>query len=236
MPDFRTRAVDAEWMDGEDVSQADFAACVTDLAVVNSLTLARPPTLAFVAQALERAGGRPLTLLDVGFGAGDMLRAIRKLADRRGAEMRLIGIDLNPRSLAAANDLTPSGMAIDYRVGDLFALAEDEPIDLVISSLVTHHMTDDAEILRFIGWMERRAVCGWFINDLHRHRIAYHGFQLLAGAMRWHPFVRHDGPLSVARAFTRSDWQRMLQEAGVAQAARCTWHFPFRYCVTRWQA
>jgi 2-polyprenyl-3-methyl-5-hydroxy-6-metoxy-1,4-benzoquinol methylase len=234
MLDLRARSNQPEWMDGDDVSEAEFAACLADLATVNSVTLARPPTLGFVAQACARAKGRPLTLLDVGYGAGDMLRAIHRQAQRRGMDIRLIGIDLNSRSLPAARASTPPDMAIDYRTGDLFALPEDEPIDLVISSLVTHHMSD-AEILRFIGWMERRARRGWFINDLHRHPVAYHGFRALSAAMRWHPFVRHDGPLSVARSFRRPDWARLLSEAGVAQSARVKWHIPFRYCVTRWR-
>lgn len=235
MPDLRTRSTDPEWMDGEHVSPQDLAACLTDLAIVNSVTLARPPTLAFVAQAAKRAGGRPLTLLDVGFGAGDMLRAIRRQADRQGVPLRLIGIDLNPRSLPAAQNLTHPDMAIEYRIGDLFALPEDEPIDLIVSSLVTHHMAD-AEIVHFVRWMDRRARCGWFVNDLHRHAAAYHGFRLLSAAMRWHPFVRHDGPLSVARAFTRAEWTTLLEQAGAASVAEIAWRFPFRYCVTRWQS
>jgi hypothetical protein len=93
----------------------------------------------------------------------------------------------------------------------------------------------NTEIQRFIGWMELRAQRGWFINDLHRHPIAYHGFRALSAVMRWHPFVRHDGPLSVARSFQRADWDRLLRQAGVDRAARVAWHAPFRYCVTRWR-
>ncbi|MCE7796557.1 methyltransferase domain-containing protein [Sphingobium sufflavum] len=234
MPDLRIRSAEPEWMDGDEVSEAEFAACLHDLAKVNSVTLARPPTLRFIAQAFARAAGRPLTLLDVGYGAGDMLRAISRYAKRRQTDIRLIGIDLNPRSLPSARAATPDSMAIDYRTGDIFALSEDEPIDLVISSLVTHHMSD-AEILCFIRWIDRRARCGWFINDLHRHPVAYHGFRALSAAMRWHPFVRHDGPLSVARSFRRADWDRLLCAAGVEGVARVAWHVPFRLCVTRWR-
>ena len=43
-------------MDGDDVSQAEFTACMKDLAAVNTLTLARRPTLDFIGRALS---GRP---------------------------------------------------------------------------------------------------------------------------------------------------------------------------------
>lgn len=236
MTDLRIRSHEPEWMDGEDVPQAEFATCLADLATVNTLTLARGPTLAFVARALkDTAPDMVLTLLDVGYGEGDMLRAIHRLVTRRGRRMRLIGIDINPRSAPAARAATGRGVEIDYRTGDAFAIALDEPIDLIISSLVTHHM-DDAGIVPFLRWMEARARLGWFINDLHRHALPYHVFRLLSAAMRWHAFVRHDGPLSIARAFRREDWAALLMLAGAAQVARLRWHFPFRYCVARWKS
>jgi SAM-dependent methyltransferase len=229
--DLTRRANEDEWMDGDDVSQETFASVMRDLAAVNTLTIARRPTLAFVGGAVAAANGRRLTVLDVGFGAGDMLRA---LAKRFGARLRLIGIDLNPRSEPVARALTPVGAEIEYRTGDAYALPQDEPIDLIISSLVTHHMSDD-DLVRFLGWMETRAQLGWQVNDLHRHALPYYGFGLLAAAMRWHSFVRHDGQLSIARAFTRRDWQERLRRAGIADAS-IAWWFPFRYCVEqhRW--
>jgi SAM-dependent methyltransferase len=227
--DLRQRSRERELMDGEDVSQAEFTACMKDLAAVNTLTLARRPTLDFIGRALRARPGRKLVVLDVGFGAGDMLHAIGL---RFGRRTRLIGIDLNPRSEAVARALTPPGMTIEYVTGDLFAWPHADPVDIVISSLVTHHM-DDAEIVRFLGWMEARAQVGWLVNDLQRHWFAYHGFRLLSAAMRWHPFVRHDGPLSIARAFRRGEIERLLRTADVAGKARVRWWFPFRYAIER---
>ncbi|MGI4811573.1 MAG: hypothetical protein ACRYF2_26155, partial [Janthinobacterium lividum] len=103
-------------------------------------------------------------------------------------------------------------------------------VDVIVSSLFTHHLSD-AEVVRFLQWMERTARVGWFVNDLHRHPLAYHGFKALSGVARWHPMVRHDGPVSVSRAFTRRDWTRLLDQAGLQ--ARVRWHLPFRYCVGR---
>ncbi len=220
-------------MDGEAVTAQEFAACIEDLAQVNTVTLARPPTLAFLDRAFAATPpARTLTVVDVGYGAGDMLRALARHGRKRGRSLRLIGFDINPRSEPVARRLTPPDLAIDFRTGDAFAMAADEPVDLVVSSLVTHHM-DDAGIVAFLQWMERKAALGWFVNDLHRHWFAYHGFSLLAGAVRWHPFVRHDGPLSIARAFRREDWALLLAAAGLEDRAEVHWRFPFRYCVER---
>ncbi|VWX46517.1 methyltransferase domain-containing protein [Novosphingobium sp. 9U] len=231
MPDLRRRSQTPEWMDGADVTVQDFAACVKDLAAVNTVTLARGPTLQFVADAVRHAKGIP-TILDVGFGAGDMLRAIARMLRSKGLAARLIGIDLNPRSEPVARDMTPADLPIEWHTGDAYAWAEAERPDLIISSLVTHHM-DDAEIVRFCAWMEATARLGWFVNDLHRHAVPWYGFSAMAALARWHPFVRHDGPLSIARSFRRDEWLALLRQAGIGQAATIQWRFPFRYCVER---
>lgn len=220
-PDFSARALLPEMMDDPGLDVATYAAVVADLARVNSLTMARPPTLAWLAR--HSAGLERWSVLDVGFGQGDMLRAV---AARHGPGARLVGIDLNPRSALAARAATPPDMGIEWRTG----LAEDidfQP-DFIISSLVAHHMAD-CELVAFIGWMQRTARRGWLINDLHRHPIAWAGFRMLAAVMRWHPIVAHDGALSVRRAFVRADWQRLLAAAGVAAQVR--WHLPFRWTV-----
>lgn len=227
------RSHEPEWMDGAEVSPEDYAACIRDLARVNTLTLARRPTLAFIDRLLDAApAGSVPTIVDVGFGAGDMLRAIARRLARRGRRARLIGYDINPRSAPVAERLTDPESGIAFRTGDAFAWPAGEPLDAVVSSLVTHHMAD-AEIVRFLRWMEARARLGWLVNDLHRHWFSYHGFRALAGAMRWHPFVRHDGPLSIARSFRRGDWDRLLSQAGLGGAAEVRRWFPGRLCVER---
>ena len=123
MTDFRQRSPQLEWMDTEDVGAADFAACLADLAAVNSVTLARPPTLAFMRRVARGMGpGGWLSVLDAGFGEGDMLRRIHRWGTRRGLRMDLTGVDLNPWSTAAAEAATPPAMGIRFVTGDLFDL------------------------------------------------------------------------------------------------------------------
>ena len=219
-------------MDTEVISAADFAECLADLATVNSVTVARPPTIAFMRRVSRgMKAGAQLSVLDVGFGEGDMLRRVYRWGVRRGLRMELSGVDLNPWSATAARAATPAAMDIRFITSDLFDLPWGET-DVVISSLFTHHLTD-AQVVEFLVWMERRARRGWFVNDLHRHPIAFHGFRLLSGVAGWHRFVQHDGPISVARSFRRRDWEALLRRAGLAGRATVRWHVPFRLCISR---
>lgn len=233
-PDFAVRATTPELMDTEDCGYEAFRDCLADLAAVNRLTLAQRPTLAFL-ERLRRGGrwpqDRPLRLLDVGSGYGDMLRRIDRWAEERGLAVELTGLDLNPGSARAAAEATPGGRPIRWVTGDVFAYPGDA--DIIISSLFAHHL-DDAALVRFLAWMEARAGLGWFVNDLHRKAFPYYGFALLAAVMRWHRFVRHDGPVSISRAFRPADWRRLAAPAGLApDMIEIAPRFPFRLCVAR---
>lgn len=226
------RAIADELMDAEDLDEATYAAVVHDLAKVNTLTLARRPTIAFLNKLVWQRDPRlrPLRILDVGFGDGDMLRTIWRWATKLGQPVELIGIDLNPRSLAAARAAASDHMKIDWRIGDYASLSQGG-LDVVISSLVAHHMTHE-QLIDFLRFMDHESSEGWFVNDLHRHGFAYLGFPLLATLMRWHPIVRHDGQLSVARSYRPAEWPPLLAEAGVS-GARVQRKFPFRLCVSK---
>ena len=217
------RTIADEMMDADDLDPAIYARVLTDLAKVNTLTMARRPTLGFLDRVLKAYGSAPLKILDVGFGDGDMLRAMQ-----RGVTLTLVGIDLNPKSAAIAQAATPFGIAIDYRTGDYEALG-GAGFDVILSSIVAHHM-NDAELLTFLRFMEAEARVAWLINDLHRHAFAYFGYPLLATLMRWHPIVRHDGRLSIARSYRPGEWQPILKAANI-NAARVFREFPFRLCV-----
>ncbi len=228
MTPLATRTIADELMDADDLDAGTYGLVMADLARVNRWTLAARPTLGFLARA-ARGTGR-LRILDVGYGDGDMLRRIAFWAQRRRLPVTLVGVDLNPRSAQAATAHTPAGLGIRFGTGD-YAAEAGKGWDCIISSLVAHHMTHD-QLIAFLRFMEREARRGWFVNDLHRHRIAHLGFPLLARVMRCHPIVRHDGTLSVARAYRPAEWAPLLAEAGVTDA-QVQRRFPFRLCVER---
>lgn len=228
MPTSLATRLDAdELMDDPALDAASYHEVLDDLAGVNRLTFAYRPTLSFLRRALR--GRRQLRLLDVGFGDGDMLRRIARWAARRGFPVELTGIDLNPRSKTTA-EAKPSPVPIRYLAGDYAGLA-GEGFDCVISSLVAHHMSRD-QLVAFLRFMESEAAAGWFVNDLHRHRLAYAAWPLLASTMGWHRIVRLDGHTSIARSFRPAEWQALLAQEGLGEARVRRW-FPFRLCVER---
>jgi SAM-dependent methyltransferase len=230
--DFSRRSDAAELMDGP-CDFETFRGCLEDLARANALTLTHRPTLVFL-EGLRRRGriasGRPIRIVDVGSGYGDLLRAVDRWGLKRGLDLDLVGVDLNPWSARSARQATMPDRPIRWLTADVFAY--DEPCDVVVSSLFTHHL-GDSELVRFLTWMEGHARVAWFVNDLHRHPFSYYGFGLLARIMRWHRFVQHDGPVSIARAFSREDWLRLLRQNGLDGVARVERRFPFRLCVRR---
>jgi 2-polyprenyl-3-methyl-5-hydroxy-6-metoxy-1,4-benzoquinol methylase len=219
-----------EWMD-EPCTYEDFRQCLSDLGQVNRLTLSYRPTLAFLDAVAAAKPGQALRVVDVGSGGGDMLRRVERWAERRGVPVQLVGIDLNPYAARAAREVASASNAIQWITGDAFTYAE--PVDIVLSSLFTHHL-EEPEIVRFLAWSESVARFGWFVNDLCREAVPYRLFSLLAKAMRWHRFVQHDGPVSFRRSFREDDWDRMLREAGIAVAdVRLARWTPGRLCVER---
>lgn len=228
---FEQRAELTEWMD-EPCSYAEFRSCLRDLMRVNRVVFSYRPTLHWLEQFV-RHNKRPLHILDVGSGAGDMLRRIEQWARENNVAVRLTGIDLNPHAAQAAREFTPKESAIEWVTGEASEFVAEYGIDVILSSLFAHHLKD-AEIVRFLAWMERTATLGWFVNDLKRARGSYAGFTMLSRVMRWHRFVQHDGPVSIQRAFWEADWKRYVSEAGLMLDEIHIYDaWPGRLCVGR---
>lgn len=220
-------------MDG-DCSYEDFRACLRSLEQVNRWLLGYRPTLAWLERIPPVRRG-PIRILDVGSGGGDLLRQIANWANRRGLAVELTGIDLNPYAGRAATEFTPPRVGINWVTGDALAYQPEKPVDIIVSSLMTHHLEDD-QIVTMLRWMEATAQVSWFINDLNRSAMAARLFGWLAGMAGWHQFVRHDGPVSFRRAFRQEDWVRLLATADLPRGAVSieNWR-PGRLCVGRWK-
>lgn len=234
-PDFSCRAdlaAPPELMD-QPCSREALAACLRDLERVNRWFFAYRPVLAWLdsVSAVSRDG--PLRVLDVACGYGDTLRRIERWAATSRVPVELTGLDLNPDTIAIARAATPAASDIRWVACDVFSYCPDQQPHVVLSSLFTHHLEDEA-VIRFLRWMEDTAQTGWMVNDLSRAPVPYTLFRWFSISAGLHPFVRHDGPVSIARAFVPADWRRLTTAAGLRESdVAITGHTPARLCVTR---
>jgi 2-polyprenyl-3-methyl-5-hydroxy-6-metoxy-1,4-benzoquinol methylase len=231
--DLSTRSHEAEWLDDPSLTASELEPVLSDLARFNGGMLGHWPVLRWLARATKRMrSGERLTVLDVGCGYGDLLRAIRKWAHKRGVDVELIGIDLASETISVARAATRDTEDIAYHAGDAFKFQLGRPVDLIVSSLLTHHFSD-SQIVSFLQWMEATARRGWVIYDLQRHIVPYAFIGLAGKVARLHPMVVHDGKISVARSLTRAEWQDLIAKAGLpASEVKIRW-FIYRFTIER---
>jgi len=236
VPNLACRSRSLEWLDTATPPLAERAAYLSSLARLNGAMLGHRPVLNWLGNAMHGLSrDEPFTLLDVGCGYGDLLRAARRWANRRGLALKLIGIDIQADTIAIAREATPMGDQIDYLVADVFNLRPSVRIDAVVSSLVAHHL-EDRKIAALVRWMEATARRGWMIADLERHPAPYHAIAIAGRLMGIHPKVIEDGRISVTRALRRPEWRPIVEAAGIApDAVRLDW-FLHRLAVSRLKA
>jgi SAM-dependent methyltransferase len=230
--DFSRRADLTELMD-EPCTRDEMRACLQDLSKLNRWFLGYRPILHWLdALELEKHDGQ-VNILDAGCGFGDTLRRIETWARERKIRVKLTGCDVNPDSVAIAAEASPDTSQIQWVAEDIFRYSDPEPVDIVLSSLFTHHLIE-SDIVRLLKWMEKTTRVGWFINDLSRAAIPYHLLNAFSKLAALHPIVQHDGPVSIERAFVAEDWRRMCSMAGLHENDVVIEGFtPARLCVAR---
>jgi SAM-dependent methyltransferase len=231
--DLSRRSHEAEWLDSPNIDPRELEAALRDLARFNGTMFGHTPILRWLHAVIGNTPPeRPLSVLDVGCGYGDLLRAIRRWSRRRGVPLALHGLDLNPETIRIARAATGAEDEITYHAADAFAYRPDDPVDLIVSSLLAHHLMDIA-IVGFLRWMEATARRGWLICDLQRHLVPYYFIGLTGKLSRLHPMVIHDGRISVARSLTRPEWKALIRTAGIPGDSVTIRWFLFRYAIGR---
>jgi hypothetical protein len=159
-----------------------------------------------------------------------MMRVMHDWARRKQIKTHFEGIDANPNIIELAKIRLADLKNITLTVQNIFSPEFlSSKVDVCTCTLFTHHFTD-SELVQLLKGLKSKSKLGIVINDLHRNPIAYRSIKLLTKLFSKSPMVQNDGPLSVLRAFSRADWERILDQAGMKDF-QLTWHWAFRWQV-----
>ncbi len=229
MPDFSHRSPEDEMMDDFSLGHEIIDPIMDELEIINKL-LGGYNVFFNAFQKLGIKDG--MSISDWGCGGGDSLRVIAKWARKRNLNIRLIGIDATESAIEYARKKSVDFPEISYILSDVMSekLISDQ-FNIVISSLFTHHFTDENWI-RLIQKMADCATDYVVINDLHRHWFAYHSIGILTSVFSKSEMVKHDSRLSVLRSFRRKDLERLLTDGGFkTYTIKWMWAFRWQVCI-----
>ncbi len=222
-----SRSNTLELLDADDIPFEDIKSNMKELDTINTLLGGHAITLHGLQQLIK--GRKQVHICEIGCGGGDNLLAILKHCQKKNISVRFTGIDIKKPCIdfAATNlKLTPytEWVTDDYKMVQ-FSVKPD----VIFSSLFCHHFTN-TELVSQLQWMKTNSRLGFFINDLHRHFLAYHSIKWITALFSKSYLVKNDAPLSVARGFEKKEWQDLFKRAGIKHFS-IQWKWAFRHLI-----
>lgn len=174
------------------------------------------------------ADEREWHIAEIGCGGGSNLRVIKDWCQKKKIKFCLTGIDINQECIAFAKGQS-SNKGINFICSDYRMAVWDKRPDIIFSSLFCHHFSGE-ELKSMMQWMYQNATTGFFINDLHRHPLAYYSIQFLTKLFSKSYLVKNDAPLSVKRGFSRNDWKQIFSSSAISYEIE--WKWAFRWLIS----
>lgn len=181
----------------------------------------------------NKSRGSVVSIIDLGCGSGDMLRAVADYGRENNYIFKLTGIDANDFTVNYARKLSAHYPEISYLKMDVLAgeFAKLE-YDIALATLFLHHFKNE-EIEKMLSSLAKKAGTGIVINDLHRSRTAYYLFRLMSLFIS-NPMVKKDGAISILRGFKKKELVNLhknLQDT--AGSVRWKWAFRYQWIIKK---
>lgn len=221
MINFEKRSYTPELLDADVIPKADLFQNLKELKIINTLLGGHRVVLNGIATFAKAATS--LYVVEIGSGGGDNLGAIRS----KYPNFSLEGVDLKLDCTTYARSQNPT---IRFQTADYQKATFPKKPDVLFNSLFCHHFTDE-QLVDMLQWMNNHSTKGFIIADLHRHWLAYYSIKVLTQLFSHSYLVKNDAPLSVLRGFKRSEWEKLLSQAGISHA-KIRWKWAFRFLIT----
>lgn len=206
---FQHRAVDlVELMDDPACDREQLFRTYAQFALINPLLARwRAGYTRYLRPRLRR--GTPLRVLDVGFGGGDIPRALDRWARRDGFQLEMTAIDPDPRAFEFVRQRAWPA-SIRFRACHTSQLrAEGASFDVVLSNAVLHHLDEAALCALF---EDSRALATQLVvhNDTVRSAAAYALFSVFVAPWLRRSFAAEDGRRTIRRSFVPDELRARL--------------------------
>ena len=222
-----------ELMDDPELDPVAHRQALAGLRRINGWSQAAPAL--WQAIATEVPAGetpRPLRILDLGSGGGDLAIHLAEMAKQVHRPVKISGCDISPTAIDYATEQAASARYTNvffHRCNVLHEPWPDSQYDVVMCSLFLHHLTpfDAVSLLRRMNAAAEELV---LVDDLRRSRLGYwlawFGCRLLSRSR----IVHVDGPRSVEGAYTAREAGDLAVQAGLVNV-RIRHRWPQRFLL-----
>ncbi|MEX1202302.1 MAG: methyltransferase domain-containing protein [Ferruginibacter sp.] len=225
---FSKRSSKSELLDADDIPFEDIRLNMIELNKINHLLGGHRITLKGFCKLIPD-NCKKISVCEIGCGGGDNLKVVYDYCLQNNIQVTLTGIDIKKSCLEYAakknTDMPCTWICSDFTLVDF----NGQLPDIIFSSLFCHHFTN-TQLLKMLLWLQQQSKIGFFINDLHRHPIAYHSIKWLTHFFSNSYLVKSDAPLSVERSFIKNDWKLLCTEAGI-KPVYIQWQWAFRHLI-----
>jgi 2-polyprenyl-3-methyl-5-hydroxy-6-metoxy-1,4-benzoquinol methylase len=230
MINLRSRSYQKELLDNDNIPFADIQQNMKELNSINTLLGGHAISERGLEQIIRQfSPQQSLTVCEIGCGGGDNLLALSRWCNKNNIVVNFIGIDIKPACIEYAkqqcSSINVKWITNDYQLTN-FQFAKP---DIIFSSLFCHHFSEE-DLGSMLQWMKMNCTKGFFINDLHRHLLAYYSIKFITLLFSKSYLVKNDAPLSVAKGFTKNEWQTIFETAGIRPYS-ISWQWAFRHLI-----
>ncbi len=231
---FKNRSTQKEILDDFELKGNDLSQNLKELQLVNSKLGGYTLVKEGIEQIVQKGNlPNPIKVADIGCGGGDTLRELAGWSKTRPFRLELMGLDANSNAIAFANERSADFPEIEYHQVNIFSEEfRQMKCDITLFNLFVHHF-EEKQIIDFLAICKSKNSVV-LINDLQRSAVAYTLFNIGSKLFRFSKISRHDGLLSIQKAFTRKDLRELLRAAGFSEFS-IKWKWAFRYQVIAWR-
>jgi len=226
-----SRYREPELMDEPDLDETAHRQALRGLQAINRASRTITPLWRAVLDAAREQPGKPLSVLDVACGGGDVAIQLAQRARLAGLPLTVSGCDISPTAIHHARHLAESAGRTDIEFFRIDILQEvlERQFDLVMCNLFLHHL-DELDAIRLLEAMAGASRRMILVDDLRRTRLGLALAWVACRVLSQSPIVHTDGPRSVRAAFTPKEALSIAARAGL-DGARVSCHWPQRFLL-----